>query len=136
MPPDWPAGQVAGVDGAGCECDGRGSEGFGGTDEGAEIAGVLQAVGDEEEVAGAWGVGNFGAFEESGRALCVFGLGGALEGVGTQEQDFAGGVFRKVAQKILVVFAEVERIELQAAGDGFADEMEAFDADAVGLARG
>src|SRR5579872_386108 len=84
---------VPDADGSGKGEDGGGAEGLGGADEGAEVAGILQARGDNDQRSGSGkgvGKGEAGRLDESGDALRGFGGNGAVED-GRNELDDGNG---------------------------------------------
>ncbi len=84
---------VPGADGAGRGEKAGGAEGLGGADEGAEVAGVLEADGDDDEGDAPEELveGGDGRKEEGGDALGRAGVGEAGEDVAGEAEDFDGG---------------------------------------------
>jgi hypothetical protein len=122
---------VPGVDGVGGEEELVSTEGFGGADEGAEVAGVLEAFEDEGDGVGLGGGWREGWNEEScGDALGAGGFYGAREDVAAEDEgvvEVKGG---------LAAFAEEEGLEGEARAEGFGDEVFAFEAEEVAGLRG
>ncbi len=119
---------VPGADGVGCGEEAGGAEGLGGADEGAEVAGVLEADGDDDEGDAPEELveGGDGREEEGGDALGRAGVGEAGEDVVGEAEDFDGGgdVGGEVA-----MFGEEDGFEEHAAAEGFLEQVIALDGD-------
>src|SRR5271163_4988963 len=121
------------ADGAGQGDEPSSSEGLGGADESAEVAGVLQGGGDEQE-GDSPGVENLvegerRRFDECGDTLWRFGADGARKDIRRQGEDFCGFGEVQVVEQILVSDADEDGGEVKAAGDGFQEKMLALDGD-------
>ncbi len=128
------------VDGVGREEDLLRAEGFGGADEGAEVAGVLQAFEDERD--GLWlrpsAAARVGMSEGCGDALRGGGFDGAGEDVAAEDEGVArfdcgecGAV-----ENVLAAFAQEEGFEGEAGANGLGDEVLAFEAEELAGLRG
>jgi len=119
---------VPGTDGAGSGEETGGAEGLGGADERAEVTGVLEADGDEDEGdAGEELVdGADGREHEGGDSLGGAGVHEAVEDVAGEAEDFDGGG-DEVRERM--VFGEEDGFEEHAGAEGFLDEVIAFEGD-------
>lgn len=120
-----------GIGGIGQEKDAGGAEGFGGADEGSEVAGVLEGLDEDEEGCRAEGVGEGEAWriDEGGDALRGACLGDAGEDIVGEVKCF--GVAGK-RQRGGEGSAEEDGAEREVAADGFEDEVLAFDGEGGG----
>ena len=143
------------IDGARQGDDAGGSEGFCGADEGAEVAGVLQSSGDEDERRGVscarhWRVefaesfseGEVGRLEEGGDALRGFGVDGTGEDGGVERDDGdgrgQGKAFEDAEGGVAAVGigAEEDGAQAEAAAEGFGEQVLALDPDDLGAVAG
>jgi len=118
-----------------------GAKGSGGAQDGADVAGVLNAgENDEERSAGAGGRGEdfiereFTGLDESGDALGMFGVGDAFkEAIGGAEDGEAGVRTADERGEAFAVafagFAEEDGLNAAGGAESFFDEACAFDAD-------
>jgi hypothetical protein len=131
---------------AGCGGDGGGrSEGGGGAEDGADVAGILDAGENDEErsSAGERGCENFverklAWFDESGDALRMFGVSDAFEeavgGVKDGEGDFfAVEIGSEAGVMAASGFGKENGSDAAAGRESFFGEADAFDADGAGF---
>jgi len=115
------------------------AEGFGGADQGAQVAGVLQAFEDEGDGVGLRTGRRYGR-DENGRGDALGGSGfyGAGEDIAGEDE----GVVRvdclkcRAGQDGFAAFSEEEGFEGEAGAEGFGDEVLAFEAEEVAGLRG
>ena len=127
---------VPGADGAVEGDDSGGTEGFGGAEDGAEVAGVLEAGQDDEERIGNEDrlPGPGGRLGEGGDGLRSFRGDSGGEDVGGEDEAFERGGKVELAEEGFAALGYEDGGETQAALDGFLDEVQAFEADGVAAA--
>ena len=134
------------ADGSGESDDTAGAEGFDGADQRAEVAGILESGGEDEEgirCGDSFGEGKAGRLNEGGDALRGFGIDGAVKDGGGEFDDGDGGgkgeAIEGAEAGIAAIFVDGGRVaadkdgaQANLAAEGFRDEVLALDADDFG----
>lgn len=133
--------RVPEADGAGESEDTGCAESFGGTNDCAQVPGILECGGDDDQRSGA-GKGfderEAGRLDEGGETLGGFGIDRAVEDGGGELDDGDGGGQAQAAEEAeagvgaVGIAADEDTAQADAAAQGFGEEVLALDADGFG----